>query len=281
MTNSTKRLSYPYLVWISLTILAPMLLVFFYSVIQTGASPLTFQFTFYHFRRALDPLFLGVIWDSFQIAAIATIICLFIGYPAAWAITKIKASRQATILLLFIMPMWINMLLRTYAWITILSRNGILNNLLEWLGLPSQNMLYTTPAVILGMVYNFIPFMILPIYTAILKVDKNLLDAAGDLGANSTKTFRKVILPLTVPGIITGVTMVFLPSMSSFVIPELLGGGQFMMIGNVIERQYLFTGNFNFGSALAMILLVVVFVSVWIMKRVDPTAATGKGAMPW
>ena len=281
MPESTKRLSYPYLIWMTLTIVIPMVLVFFYSIFEPGQSPLAFHFTLEHYRQALTPLFLTVIWDSFLIAVISTIICLMIGYPAAWAITRIKSRRQSTTLLLFIMPMWINMLLRTYAWITILSRNGILNNVLGFFNLPAQNLLYTNFAVILGMVYNFLPFMILPIYTAILKVDKNLIDAAQDLGANPARTFLKVTLPLTIPGIITGITMVFLPAMSSFVIPELLGGGQFMMIGNLIERQYLFTGNWYFGSALAMLLMVFILISVWVMKRVDPSAASGKGALPW
>jgi len=281
MQAATKRLSYPYLVWISLTIVLPMLLIFLYSIMESTHEPLIFQFTFQNYWRALDGLHLQVLWDSFYIAALSTVICLLLGYPAAWFISRLNRRLQSTLILLFMMPMWINMLLRTYAWLTILSRNGILNSVLGQLRLPAVNILYTDAAVILGMVYNFLPFMILPIYTAILKVDPSLIDAAKDLGANGTKTFRKVIFPLTIPGIITGITMVFLPAMSSFVIPQLLGGGQFMMIGNLIERQYLLTGNWNFGSALAMLLMVFILLSVALMKRLDPDSAKGKEALPW
>jgi len=278
----TKRLSYPYLVWITLTIVVPMVLIFLYSVIEPGNSPLAFQFTLENYVRALDQMHLHVLWDSFRIAIISTAVCLVLGYPTAWLVSRLSSRVQSTVILLFMMPMWINMLLRAYAWITILSRNGILNGVLNFLGLPSVNILYTDFAVILGMVYNFLPFMILPIYTSILKVDSSLIDAASDLGASPRMTFLKVIFPLTIPGIITGITMVFLPSMSSFVIPQLLGGGQFMMIGNLIERQYLLTGNWHFGSALAMLLMVFILLSVWLMKRFDPDSkGSGKGVMPW
>ncbi|MCL1949285.1 MAG: ABC transporter permease [Turicibacter sp.] len=278
----TKKLSYPYLVWITLTILVPMLLIFLYSIIEPGPEPLTFQFSLAHYLRALDGLHLQVLWGSFVIALASTAACLLIGYPAAWFISRLRARSQSQVILLLMMPMWINMLLRSYAWMTILSRNGILNSVLAFFGLPEQNLLYTDFAVILGMVYNFLPFMILPIYTAILKVDANLVDAARDLGASPGETFLKVIFPLSIPGIITGITMVFLPSMSSFVIPQLLGGGQFLMIGNLIERQYLLTGNWHFGSALAMLLMAFILLSVWLMKRFDPKSMdSGEGVIPW
>lgn len=273
----SKRLSYPYLIWMGLTILVPVLLIFLYSVSERGSYQLTFQ----NYVRAFDSLHLQVLWSSFQIAVVSTVVCLIIGYPAAWFISRFGGRVQSTLILLFIMPMWVNMLLRTYAWMTILSRNGILNEVIGKFDLQPLNLLYTDFAVILGMVYNFLPFMILPIYTAILKVDPSLIEAARDLGANGQRTFRKVIFPLTVPGILTGITMVFLPAMSSFVIPQLLGGGQFMMIGNLIERQYLLTGNWNFGSALAMLLMVFILLSVAIMKRFDPDTPRGKGTLPW
>ena len=282
MNHKEKRLSYPYLVWMSLTIVVPMLLIFLYSLIEPGRSPLAFHFTLGHYVRALDSLHLQVLWDSFYIALLSTAVCLVLGYPVAWIVSRLSKRFQSTTILLFVMPMWINMLLRTYAWITILSRNGILNGFLGFFGIRPLNLLYTQSAVILGMVYNFLPFMILPIYTAILKVDPSLIDAARDLGASRQKTFTKVIFPLTVPGMITGVTMVFLPAMSTFVIPQLLGGGQFMMIGNLIERQYLLTGNWYFGSALAMLLMLFILLSVGLMKRFDPgSKSSGKGALPW
>ena len=177
------------------------------------------------------------------------------------------------------------MLLRTYAWITLLGRNGLINKILAKFGFGPFQMMYTDFAVLTGMVYNFLPFMILPIYTSILKVEKGLVDAARDLGAGEGRVFTKVIFPLTVPGIITGITMVFLPAMSTFVIPQLLGGGQYMMIGNLIERQFLLIGNWNFGSAISMILMVLILLSVGVMKRFDADTSqgqkSGKGAIPW
>ena len=283
MHKIAKRLSYPYIIWITIMILIPMLLIFIYSIIEAGQSPMAFRFTLAHYQTVFDPMYLRILWGSFVIALIATVICLLIGYPVAWIISRYPPAKQSTILLLFIMPMWINMLLRTYAWITILSRNGLLNSILSTIGIEPLNLLYTDFAVILGMVYNFLPFMILPIYTAILKVDQNLVDAAHDLGANHRQAFIRVILPLTIPGIITGITMVFLPAVSTFVIPQLLGGGQFIMMGNLIERQYLLTGNWYFGSALAMVLMVFILISVWVMKRfdADDEDSKGKGALPW
>lgn len=282
MNEKIKRLSYPYMVWISIVIVIPMLLIFFYSVIQRQGEPMAFRFTFQNYWEFLNPLFLRVLWHSFVVAFVSTLACLLIGYPVAWAVSRMSPGKQSQMLLLFILPMWINMLLRTYAWITILSRQGILNKLLGYLGLGPFQLMYTNFAVILGMVYNFLPFMILPIYASIVKVDRNLVDAARDLGADEAKVFLKVLLPLTVPGIITGITMVFLPAMSTFVIPQLLGGGQYMMIGNLIERQFLLTGNWYFGSAISMVLMVFILISIWVMKKFDADSeANGKGAMPW
>jgi len=282
MHESTKRFSYPYIVWISIIIVIPMILIFFYSVIESSNNQMAFRFTLENYQTVLEPLYLRVLWHSFIIAFSSTVICLIIGYPVAWIISRFSVKKQSTLLILFIMPMWINMLLRTYAWITILERNGVLNSFLALFNLGPLDLMYTDFAVILGMVYNFLPFMILPIYTAILKVDQSLIDAARDLGASDKKVFTRVMLPLTIPGIITGITMVFLPAMSTFVIPQLLGGGQYMMIGNLIERQFLLTGNWYLGSAFSMILMVFILISIWIMKKFDSDDVTqkGKGVFP-
>ena len=186
----------------------------------------------------------------------STILCLLIGYPAAYIIAKSKARRQSVLLMLVIVPMWMNFLLRTYAWSAILGRNGVLNTILTAIGLPAMNILYTDSAVMLGMVYNFLPFMIIPIYTILTKMDQDLINAAKDLGANSTQVFTKVIFPLSMPGVVSGITMVFMPAVSTFVISKLLGGGQFMLIGNLIEQQFMSVGDWHFGSAISIFMMI-------------------------
>ena len=198
---------------------------FLYSIIDPGdGNPMAFRFTLDNYVKFFNSIYISTLARSLWIAFISTIFCLILGYPLAWIIAQCSPKRQSSILLLFIMPMWINMLLRTYAWISILGKNGILNNILEFFHLAPIDIMYSDFAIILGMVYNFLPFMVLPIHTAITKVDKNLIYAARDLGANSRQVFTRVVFPLTLPGIITGVIMVFLPAVSTFVIPQLLGG---------------------------------------------------------
>ena len=281
MHESTKRLSYPYIIWISIMIIVPMLLIFLYSIIDPGdGNPMAFRFTLDNYIKFFNPIYMATLARSLWIALISTIFCLLFGYPLAWVISQCSLKRQSSLLLLFIMPMWINMLLRTYAWISILGKNGILNNILEFFNIAPIDIMYTDFAIVLGMVYNFLPFMVLPIHTALTKVDKNLIYAARDLGANNRQVFTRVVFPLTLPGIITGVIMVFLPAVSTFVIPQLLGGGQYMMIGNLIEKQFLLTGNWYFGSALSMILMIFILLSIWLMKRFDSDGQAG-GALPW
>ncbi|MGL4337693.1 MAG: ABC transporter permease [Turicibacter sp.] len=282
MHESTKKLSYPYIVWMGIMILIPMFLIFLYSIISPAdGNPFSFKFTLDNYAQFFDPIYVNTLMKSLWLALVSTFFCLILGYPLAWIISQIAPNKQSTILLLFIMPMWINMLLRTYAWLSILGKNGIINSFLGMFGVAPLDLLYTDFAVMLGMVYNFLPFMVLPIYTAIIKVDLNLIDAARDLGATGTQIFRKVILPLTLPGIVTGIIMVFLPAVSTFVIPQLLGGGQYIMIGNLIEKQFLLTGNWNFGSSLSMILMVFILISIWIMKKFDSDGEVGGGALPW
>lgn len=180
-----------------------------------------------------------------------------------------SSKRRNLYILLITLPMWINMLVRTYAWIGILSDNGLINSLLSAIGLQPQKLLYTDFAVVLGMVYNFIPFMILQIESSLAKMDKSLLDAANDLGADRWQRFIKVTLPLSLPGVISGITLVFLPAVSSFVIPKLLGGGGYMLIGNVIENQFITVGEWNFGSAISMIMAVIIMISMYVTKKLD------------
>jgi len=191
---------------------------------------------------------------------------LFIGYPAAYLLTRVNEKNKGLLILLFILPMWMNMLLRTYAWMTILGNTGLINSFLSLINLPNVNLLYNNSAVILGMVYNFLPFMVFPIYTALNKMDRSLIEAAEDLGADSFTIFRKVIFPLSLPGVVSGIVMVFMPAVSTFVIPRLLGGGKNVLIGNLIEKLFLVTRDWNFGAALSMIILVIIFISIKILN---------------
>jgi len=265
-----KRMAYPYMVWIAVMIIVPMLLIFMYAFTTKGNSVTTFRFTFENFGMFFkDAVFIDVLKRSLFIALTTTVICILLGYPAAYIISKAQGRQEFILILLITMPTWINMLVRTYAWVGILQDNGIINNLIEMLGFERIKLLHTSFAVILGMVYNFIPFMILQIHTSLAKMDKSLLEAASDLGANKVQAFLRVTLPLSLPGVISGITLVFLPAVSSFFIPKLLGGGQYVLIGNVIENQFLTAGNWNFGSALSLIMTIIILISMYITKKVD------------
>jgi spermidine/putrescine transport system permease protein len=259
----------PYLFWMSIFIVVPMLLIVFYAFTTSGNDIISFRFTLDNFLKFSEPIFLRVLLRSLSIAMLTTLISIVLGYPVAYLISQTSERVQTLLILLITIPMWINMLVRTYAWIGILSENGLINSFMTWLGLPTLNLMYTDFAVILGMVYNFLPFMILSIYTVLAKLDKALIQASYDLGANKTQTFLKVVLPLSVPGIISGITLVFLPAVSTFVIPRFLGGGNFVLIGNLIETQFITVGEWNFGSAISMIMASVIMLTMFITKRFD------------
>lgn len=268
--KSYRRLIQPYVVWISLLIVVPMLLIVVYAFTKQGNDVLTLQFTLDNFIRFFqDEIFIGVLITSLRIALITTIFCILLGYPMAYFIAKMNIKRSAFFILLITLPMWINMLVRTYAWIGILSDNGVINNILQYFGLGKVNLIHTEFAVILGMVYNFIPFMILQIHASLSKMDKSLLEASSDLGANRKQTFLKVVLPLSLPGVISGITLVFLPAVSSFFIPKLLGGGGQLLVGNLIENYFVTTGDWNFGSAISLIMAIIIMLSMYLTKKVD------------
>jgi len=270
LKNRTKYFAYPYVVWIILFIALPSFLVLLYSITTKESNGLTtIHFTLENFKKFFNPMYMNILWDSIYLAAISTALCLLLGYPAAYIISNTHISRRNTLLFLCILPMWMNMLLRTYAWMTILGNNGILNNLFSLLGLPKINMLYTRGATVMGMVYNFLPFMVLPIYTALSKMDKGLLEAADDLGANKKTVFKKIILPLSMPGVISGIIMVFMPAVSTFIIPQLLGGNKSMMIGNLVERLFILNGDWNFGSAISIVMMLIILLSMSIMNKFD------------
>lgn len=269
-----RSMTYPYVAWISIMIVLPMLLIVLYAFTESGNDVLTFRFTLDNFARFVtDRIFLAVLWRSLSIALITTVLCVLLGYPIAYVISKLPGHGNTIMILLITMPTWVNMLVRTYAWMGILQDEGVLNSFLGLLGLGPVPMIHTSFAVILGMVYNFIPFMILQIHTSLDKLDKNLLNAASDLGADRVQTFLRVTLPLSLPGVISGITLVFLPAVSSFFIPKLLGGGQYVLVGNVIESQFLTSGDWNFGSAISMIMAIIIMLSMYLTRKADVSAA--------
>ena len=251
-------MTYPYILWIALFIVAPMIMILLYALTKDGGNrTLIFQFTFDNFSRFFsDPTFMRVLWTSLRIAFLTTVFCILIGYPAALFIANLSERAQTMMVLLLTLPMWINMLLKTYAW------RGILMNF----DLESEI------KVFIGMVYDFLPYMIIQIHTAIAKLDPELLTASYDLGANKWKSFLKVTLPLSVPGIISGVTLVFLPAVSSFVIPKLLGGGNYVLIGTLIENYFLVAGDWNFGSAISLIMALIIIAAMYFTRKIDRAA---------
>lgn len=257
----------PYLIWMIIFIVVPLFLVVYYGLtVQTETGT---QFSLENFSRFFEPVYFKVLIRSLKLALIATAICLVLGYPVAFFLASGIFRHTKVIVMLLVVPMWMNFLLRTYAWLTILERNGILNTLLTKIGLPTFNILYTEYAVILGMVYNFLPFMVLPIYSVLSKIDYGLIEAAEDLGANSMKVFRKITLPLSIPGVISGITMVFMPAVTTFVISRLLGGGQFTLVGNLIEQQFLYVGDWGFGSSISLIMMVIILISMGLMSKFE------------
>lgn len=265
----------PYIVWSTLFIVIPLIIIVFFSFTQETASG--YSFTLENFKRVLNSQYVSVFKRSLILAFESTVLCLILGYPVAYFISKMKSNKRNILIMLFIVPMWMNFLLRTYAWLPILGKNGVINNFLSAIGLNTINILYTDAAVLLGMVYNFLPFMILPIYTVLIKMDNSLIDAAADLGANKRQIFTKVIFPLSMPGVITGITMVFMPAVSTFVISRLLGGGQYMLLGNLIETQFTTMGDWNFGSALAIFMMIIILISMAIMNKFEGTESMEGG----
>ena len=256
--------------WSFLLIVVPLLLIVLYSVTAGDNSVLTIHFTLDNFKKISDPVYLNVFIKSLKMGLITTGICVVFAYPMAYIIAKFDESVQDILILLVTIPMWINTLLRTYAWISLLSDNGIINSLFKLLGLNQQTMMYTNFSVVMGLVCDLLPFMVIPIHTSLAKMDHSLVEAASDLGANRFQTFTKVILKLSLPGVINGVSMVFLLSISSFVIPQLLGGHQFVLIGNLIENQFISVGDWNFGSSISVILAVIILAMMGFMKKIDP-----------
>ena len=225
-------LAYPYIIWSAIFIVIPLILVVLFSFTQKIDGKQVFSIA--NYRDLMDPIYFKVF-----------------------------------LILLFILPMWMNFLLRTYAWVAILGKNGLLNTFLGWFGIPHTSILYTNTAILLGMVYNFLPFMVLPIFNSLSKMDSDLINAARDLGANSFQVFTKVIFPLSLPGVVSGITMVFMPAVTTFAISRLLGGGKFMLIGDLIEQQFTVVGDWNFGSAVSIFMMIIILISMAVMSRFE------------
>lgn len=256
---STKLLDKPYLVWTVLFIIAPLIMVAYYAFTDKSGS-------FSLDSVAQIPSYLPTILLSVIYGLVATVICLLIGYPFAYIFTKFSQRRQRTMLLLVMLPMWMNFLIRTYSWMTILGDSGIINTVLTSIGLEPVKLINTGGAVILGMVYNFLPYMILPIYSVLSKLDHSLVEAAQDLGSNRFHVFKRVVLPLSLPGVLSGVTMVFVPCVSTFYITQKLGGGQIVLIGDVIETQFQSANNYNLGAALSFVLMILILICLGVMN---------------
>ena len=274
-----SQLAILYIVWAVLMLVLPMALIFLYSITEPGNSIISFSITLDQYIKFFtDKDFLLILWRSLAIAVKTTIICLLLGYPIAYYIARTKEKTQNMLILCITIPMWINMLVRTYAWIGLLSDGGLIQKILSLVGLGHIKLLYTEGAVLLGMVYNFLPFMILQIQTSLCKMDTSLLEASADLGASPAQTFRRITLPLSLPGVINGITLVFLPAVSSFFIPKLLGGGQYFLIGNMIENQFITVGEWNFGSAISMIMAVIMMLLMMAVRKTEKRNAGGKEA---
>lgn len=257
----SKLVSAPYLVWMVVFILVPLLMVAYFAFTDSEGH---FTLDYVSSVAQYTPIFIRSIW----LALIATVICLVIAYPLAYILTGLKKSTQGTMLMIVMLPMWMNFLLRTYAWMTLLGNNGLINSLLGLIGIGPIKLLNTEGAVVLGMVYNYLPFMILPIYSVMVKIDKSILEAASDLGCNSRKTMLKVVFPLSLPGVFSGITMVFVPAISTFIISRMLGGGGNLLIGDLIEMQFLGNSyNINLGAAISLVLMVIVLLIMTILNQ--------------
>ena len=259
--------TYPYIVWSALFIIIPLIIVLFFSLTISDADG--YKFSFENFTRLLKSQYGLIFFRSIKLAFLSTLLCLIVGYPVAYIISKMAPSKRNLIIMLFIVPMWMNFLLRTYAWLPILGKNGLVNNILGHFGIGPLSLLYNDGTVLLGMVYNFLPFMVLPIYTVLSKMDESLIQAAEDLGANKFQIFKRIIIPLSIPGIMSGITMVFMPAVSTFVISSLLGGGKYMLLGNLIEQEFTTIGDWNFGSAISIIMMIVILISMAVMNKFD------------
>ena len=274
MKSNSKLLSMPYNIWMTVFIVIPMVLVAWFALTDNAG-----HFTLENLLSVgqYSNVFLRSIW----LGAVATVVSLVMGYPMAYAIAKMAPRRQSVMVMLVMLPMWMNFLLRTYSWMTLLEDNGLINSALAAVGLPRVHMINTGGAVVLGMVYNYLPYMILPLYSILTKIDPSVIEAAQDLGADSKQVFLKVTVPMSMPGMISGITMVFVPAVSTFIISKMLGGGGNLLIGDLIDMQFLGSAyNPNLGSAISLVLMVIILICMGIMNQFDDGESDEGGVMP-
>lgn len=267
-------LAFPYSLWMIAFIIIPLIMIIVNGFTAKDGG----GFTLDNLKLIAEPTYRKALWLSLRLSFISTVVCLLLAYPVALILKNMKLKSNSFIVLLMILPMWMNFLLRTVAWLNILERNGIINTILNALHLPSANLINTPTAVVIGMVYNFLPFMILPIYNALAKIDDNTINAARDLGANSYITFTRIIFPLSLPGVISGITMVFVPSLTTFVISNVLGGSKINLIGNLIEQKFQRESDWNGGSGLSLVLMVFILISMTFIAKYDKE---GEGTNVW
>ena len=266
-----KIITAPYTLWMSIFVLVPIGLVVYYALTDADG-----HFTLRNLTAIAD--YGKTFAISLELALISTVICLLLAFPVAYTISRMQAHKQSTMVMLVMLPMWMNFLIRTYAWMTILEGNGLINRFVRMLGGEGFNMINTNGAVVLGMVYNFLPYMILPIYTVLTKIEKSTIEAAQDLGANRIHVFRRILLPMSVPGIISGITMVFVPAVSTFYISQKMGSSSTVLIGDIIENFFLGntgTVDYNIGAALSLVLMILILVSMAIMNHFDKDESAG------
>jgi len=261
---SKKLLSGPYIMWMIGFILIPLALIVYYGLTDRSGV-----FTLANVLSVTSPEHAKALWLSLGLSFISTVLCLILAYPLAMVLRSRGMGQGSFIVFIFILPMWMNFLLRTLAWQTLLEKNGVINGILTALHLPNQNLINTSGAIILGMVYNFLPFMVLPIYNVLMKIDDNVISAARDLGANSVQVLFRILFPLSIPGIVSGITMVFVPALTTFVISNLLGGSKILLIGNVIEQEFTKGSNWNLGSGLSLVLMIFILISMALIAKYD------------
>lgn len=259
-----KLLGMPYFLWSLTFILIPLGMVFYYGLTDRSGA-----FTLNNIISITTAEHAKALWLALLLSLIATVLCLLLAYPLAMILCNMGVNQHSFIVLIFILPMWMNFLLRTMAWQTLLEKTGVINSILNFLHLPALKIINTPYAIVLGMVYNFLPFMVLPIYNALSKIDRSIIHAAKDLGANNIQVFFKITLPLSVPGVISGITMVFIPALTTFVISKLLGGSKVLLIGNVIEEEFTQASNWHLGSGLSIVLMLFIIVNMVLSAIFD------------
>ncbi|MCH5252183.1 MAG: ABC transporter permease [Lachnospiraceae bacterium] len=271
--NKLRVFSAPYAIWMMIFVIVPLLIMAYYGLMDGEGN-----FTLANIQSIADPVHLKALWTSVRLSVICTALCFVLALPLAMVIRGLHIKSNGFVIFIFILPMWMNFLLRTIAWQSLLEKSGVINNILGFFGLPAQNMINTEGAIVLGMIYNYLPFMVLPIYNALAKIDEDTFDAAKDLGAGWWQTMRRITFPLILPGIVSGSTMVFVPALTTFVLSDLLGGAKIQLIGNVIEQSFTTANDWNLGAGLSLVLMVLVLASMALMSKYDKN---GEGAGIW